>query len=69
MATGNPCGLDGIEFIEFASRDRSILEHLMQRSGMTLVARHKTKRLSLYRQSQINFVINEDPESLTCEFL
>ncbi|MBL7687475.1 MAG: hypothetical protein JNJ49_05530, partial [Bdellovibrionaceae bacterium] len=38
MATENPCGLDGIEFIEFASRDRNVLEHLMQRSGMTLVA-------------------------------
>lgn len=68
MAAENPCGLDGIEFIEFASRDRSILEHLMQRSGMTLVARHKTKRLSLYRQSQINFIINEDPESFASGF-
>lgn len=67
-SSANPCGLDGIEFIEFASHDRSILENLMNRSGMTLVAKHKTKKLSLYRQFHVNFLINEEPNSFAMEF-
>jgi 4-hydroxyphenylpyruvate dioxygenase len=71
-ASANPCGLDGMEFIEFAVapgfRDPELLEKLMQRTGTVLVARHKTRPLRLYRQNQVNFVINEDPESEAVRF-
>lgn len=70
MATSaeNPCGLDGLEFIEFASLKPGILEPLMSKTGMTLVAKHKTKKMRLYRQFQINFVINEEPGSFALDF-
>ncbi len=75
----NPCGLDGIEFIEFAQPQKSnrptgsgpagdVLASLMEKSGMALVARHRSKRLTLYRQFNINFIINEDPESFAAQF-
>jgi 4-hydroxyphenylpyruvate dioxygenase len=64
----NPLALDGLEFIEFAAENNSILETLMQRSGMTLVARHKTKPLRLFRQNDVNFIINDDPESFAARF-
>lgn len=64
----NPLGLDGLEFIEFASPDDSILEAMMAKLGMKLVARHKTKALRLYRQNDVNFVINSDPESFAAQF-
>lgn len=68
MSIDNPCGLDGIEFIEFASHSPDVLETLMQRTGMTLVARHRTKRLRLYRQFQINFIINDESDSFALDF-
>lgn len=64
----NPLGLDGIEFIEFASPDVAILENLMSGLGMTLVARHKTQSLRLFRQGDVNFVINESENSYSNEF-
>ena len=70
-ATGtmpNPLGLDGLEFIEFASPDVKILESMMNRLGMVLVARHKTKKLRLFRQHDVNFLINEEPGSFASQF-
>lgn len=64
----NPLGLDGLEFIEFASPKVSILETMMARLGMLMVARHKTRDLRLYRQGNINFVINNEPNSFAAQF-
>lgn len=68
MSAANPVGLDGFEFIEFASPDVKILETLMQRLGMKEVARHKTKAMRLFRQGDINFVINNEPGSFAMTF-
>ena len=64
----NPLGLDGLEFIEFASPDVRILEKMMDGLGMVFVARHKTKKLRLFRQNDVNFIINEDPNSFAASF-
>lgn len=68
MTPANPVGLDGFEFIEFASADAKILESLMERLGMKEVARHKTKAMRLFRQNDINFVINSEPSSFAMSF-
>jgi 4-hydroxyphenylpyruvate dioxygenase len=68
MSTTNPVGLDGLEFIEFASPDLSIIEALVDRMGSVLVARHKTRDLRLYRQNDVSFVINNDKNSHAAEF-
>ncbi|MEK7356009.1 MAG: VOC family protein, partial [Bdellovibrionota bacterium] len=68
MSPANPLGLDGFEFIEFASPDAKILETLMQRLGMKEVARHKTKAMRLFRQADINFVITSEPGSFAMGF-
>jgi 4-hydroxyphenylpyruvate dioxygenase len=64
----NPLGLDGLEFIEFASPDVKVLEIMMERLGMVMVARHKTRKLRLFRQNDVNFIINEDPDSFAARF-
>ena len=64
----NPLGLDGLEFIEFSSPDDRILESMMNRLGMKLVARHKTKPMRLYRQNDVNFIINSDPNCYSAQF-
>ena len=59
----NPMGLDGFEFIEFAAPDPAVLESTFRLLGFTAVAKHRSKDVSLWRQGDINFIINNEPKS------
>jgi 4-hydroxyphenylpyruvate dioxygenase len=59
----NPMGLAGFEFVEFAAPAAGVLEPLFEAMGFTLVARHRSKNVQLYRQGGINFVVNHEPGS------
>ncbi len=59
----NPMGLDGFEFVEFASPDPAVLENAFTLLGFTEVARHRSKDVTLWRQGDINFIINNEPNS------
>ena len=59
----NPMGLDGFEFVEFASGERGHLEAVFERIGFSKVARHRSKDVDLWRQGGINFIINYEPNS------
>ena len=59
----NPMGLMGFEFVEFASPTAQLLEPLFEQMGFTLVARHRSKDVVLYRQGGINFIVNREPKS------
>ena len=59
----NPAGLDGFEFVEFASPTPGVLEPVFELLGFTAVARHRSKAVTLYRQGNINFILNEEPKS------
>ena len=64
----NPMGLMGFEFVEFASPTPNVLEPLFEKMGFSLVARHRSKDVLLYRQGQINFIVNREPKSLAAYF-
>ena len=64
----NPMGLMGFEFVEFASPTPNVLEPLFEKLGFSLVARHRSKDVVLYRQGDINFVVNREPRSLAGYF-
>lgn len=64
----NPMGLDGFEFVEFASPKAGVLEPVFELMGFTLVAKHRTKAALLYRQGGINFIINNEPNSYAAYF-
>jgi 4-hydroxyphenylpyruvate dioxygenase len=64
----NPMGLCGFEFVEFASAQPHLLEPLLEKLGFTLVARHRSKDVVLYRQGGINFIVNHEPRSLAGYF-
>jgi 4-hydroxyphenylpyruvate dioxygenase len=64
----NPMGLMGFEFVEFASPTPHLLEPLFEMMGFSLVARHRSKDVLLYRQGEINFVVNREPRSLAAYF-
>ncbi|HJV25905.1 MAG TPA: 4-hydroxyphenylpyruvate dioxygenase [Aromatoleum sp.] len=64
----NPMGLTGFEFVEFASPTPNVLEPLFEAMGFTLVAKHRSKDVVLYRQGKINFIINSEPKSIGAYF-
>lgn len=64
----NPMGLMGFEFVEFASPTPNLLEPLFHKMGFSLVARHRSKDVLLYRQGDINFIVNREPKSLAGYF-
>ncbi len=59
----NPMGLDGFEFVEFSAPERGQLEPVFEMLGFTRVARHRSKDVELWRQGEINFILNYEPGS------
>lgn len=64
----NPMGLDGFEFVEFASPMPDVLEDTFTALGFSRVARHRSKDVSLFRQGEINFIVNNEPASVASYF-
>jgi 4-hydroxyphenylpyruvate dioxygenase len=54
----NPLGMDGIEFIEFASSQPQALGAVLQTMGFMPVARHRSREVTLYRQGDMNLIVN-----------
>lgn len=63
----NPLELCGFEFIEFVSEDGQ-LDPVFQVIGFTKVAKHKSKNVYLWRQGNINIILNYQPESYAAFF-
>jgi 4-hydroxyphenylpyruvate dioxygenase len=64
----NPMGLMGFEFVEFASPTPGLLEPIFEKLGFTKVAVHRSKDVVLYRQGEINFIVNNEPKSAAAYF-
>jgi 4-hydroxyphenylpyruvate dioxygenase len=64
----NPLGLDGFEFLEFCAPDKGVLEPAFERMGFSLVARHRSKDVQLWRQGGINLIANYEPRSPAAYF-
>jgi 4-hydroxyphenylpyruvate dioxygenase len=64
----NPMGTDGFEFIEYAAPDPKAMGVLFEQMGFKPIARHRHKDVVLYRQGEINFIINAEPDSFAQRF-
>jgi 4-hydroxyphenylpyruvate dioxygenase len=64
----NPMGTDGFEFVEYAAPDPKALGALFEQMGFTAIARHRHKDVTLYRQGEINFLINAEKDSFAQRF-
>ena len=64
----NPMGLMGFEFVEFASPTPGVLEPIFEKLGFSKVAVHRSKNVVLYRQGEINFIVNNEPKSYAAYF-
>ena len=64
----NPMGTAGFEFIEYAAPDPIAMGELFERLGFSAIAKHRHKDVTLYRQGDINFIINAEPDSFAQRF-
>ena len=64
----NPVGLDGFDFIEFASPEPEKLRSLFLEFGFSRTHQHHSKKIDLYQQNDITFMINMEPQSFGWQF-
>ena len=66
LDTINPLGTDGFEFVEYTAANKEGIENLKQlfvSLGFTEVAKHRSKEAWLFKQGDINFIVNAEPNS------
>ena len=67
-AFDNPMGTDGFEFVEYTAPDTKALGALFGSMGFSAVAKHRSKNVLLYKQGEINFIVNAEPDSFAQSF-
>lgn len=66
--SNNPMGTDGFEFVEYASLEPEKLQKLFEDMGFKAIAKHRSKDVTLYRQGDINFILNAERDSYASGF-
>ena len=69
ISEDNPAGTNGFEFVEFAHPDPEALEALFARMGYEPVARHRDKAITVWRQGDINYILNAEKGSFADRFV
>lgn len=67
----NPLGCDGFEFVEYTAADDAGIDALKQlflNLGFAEVAQHRSKQVWLFKQGDVNFIVNAEPSSQAEEF-
>lgn len=64
----NDFGLDGIEFVEFASPSPGALRELFLAFGFSRLKTHLEKRIDYFCQNDIHFLLNTEPNSFGSRF-
>jgi 4-hydroxyphenylpyruvate dioxygenase len=54
----NPLGLEGVEFIEYATSKPQALGQVLETMGFRPIARHRSREVLRYRQGDINIIVN-----------
>ncbi len=60
----NPLGLDGIEFVEYSTSKPQALGQVLEMMGFRPVARHRSREVLLYRQGDMNVIVNAHDSGL-----
>ncbi len=69
ISADNPAGTDGFEFVEFAHPEPEKLADLFARMGYAPVARHRSKAITVWRQGDVNYIVNAEPDSHARRFV
>ena len=54
----NRLGIEGIEFIEYATSKPQALGQVLEMMGFRPIARHRSREVLLYRQGSMNVIVN-----------
>jgi 4-hydroxyphenylpyruvate dioxygenase len=54
----NPMGIEGLEFVEYTTAKPQALGQWLESIGFKPVARHRSREVLLYRQGDMNIVVN-----------
>ncbi len=57
----NPPGVDGIEYVEYATTEPQAFGAALERLGFVAIARHRSREIVLYRAGGMNIIVNADP--------
>jgi 4-hydroxyphenylpyruvate dioxygenase len=60
----NPLGMRGIEFVEYATSRPQALGQALELMGFRPIARHRSREVLLYRQGDMNVIVNAHAASL-----
>jgi len=69
ITVDNPAGTDGFEFVEFSHPEPDKLADLFRCMGYRPVARHRSKNITVWRQGDINYILNAEPGSHAMRFV
>lgn len=64
----NPIGLNGVDFIEYSGPDAHYFEQIFKRYAFKEVGQVHGKNIKLYRQGDINYIINCEPHTFATDF-
>ena len=64
----NPIDLDGIDFVEFSAKTPEKLTEIFVTFGFEKIAKHKTKNIELWRQGDMNFLLNCEASGFAGDF-
>jgi 4-hydroxyphenylpyruvate dioxygenase len=64
----NPTGTDGFAFVEFAHPEPLQLHRLFRLMGFAKVAKHRSKAITVYRQGDVDYLVNEEPNTHAARF-
>ena len=64
----NPTGLNGVDFIEYTGPDAELFDKLFSKMGFTELATVPGKKIKLFRQGDINFIVNAEAGTFAANF-
>ena len=68
ISAQNPMGTDGFAFVEFAHPEPAQLHGLFRLMGFVAVAKHRTQAITVYRQGDVDYLVNAEPGSHAARF-
>ncbi len=64
----NPCGLRGVDFVEFTGPEPDQLDRIFTTFGFSKLSQHRSLAVDYYRQNDIHFLLNRASETFAQRF-
>lgn len=64
----NPCGIEGLAFVEFSAGVADGLSELFNELGFSGIKRHRNAAVELFRQGESRLLVNSQPDSFAARY-